>query len=135
MFEVALLFERGYLCSSAVAYVVARCSRTTIVDVLPYEASVESERRERDGSSAGSASVGGPRRVELCWLVLLFVLVCLLSPLLGEDVNWTEPLKGNRHAGGSHPSKRRGCSCGSAKVITFYGERDRGGGVTTEEPS
>ena len=67
------MFERGYLCSSAVAYVVARCSRTTIVDVLPYKASVESKRRERDGSSAGSASVGGLRRVELCWLVLLFV--------------------------------------------------------------
>ena len=86
MFEVALLFERGYLCSSAVAYVVARCSRTTIVDVLPYEASVESERRERDGSSAGSASVGGPRRVELEVGLFPVCAVCLLSPLLGEDV-------------------------------------------------
>ena len=75
MLKVALLFERGYLFVWS-TYVVAQYSRTTIVDVLPYEASVKSKRRERDGSSAGSASVGGPRRVELCWLVLL--LVCCL---------------------------------------------------------
>ena len=67
-------------------YVVARYSCTAIVDVLPYEASVESERRERDGSSAGSASVGGPRRVELKVGLVCCLTVCLLLPLLRKDV-------------------------------------------------
>ena len=45
------------------------------LDLLPYEASVESERRQRGGSSAGSAHRWEDRRgrrVELeVWLVLL----------------------------------------------------------------
>ena len=94
----------------------------------------QSKRRERDGSSAGSASVGGPRRVELCWLVCA---VCLLSSLLGEDVIWTEPLKGNRPAGGSQPFKEawlqlwqcEGCYCYWGNVIEVEEFYDR------EEPS
>ena len=45
--------------------------------LLPYEASVESERRERDGSSAGSASVGGPRVELKVGLFVLFLFCCL----------------------------------------------------------
>ena len=114
MFEVALLFERGYLCLSAVAYVVARYSRTTIVDVLPYKASVESERRERDGGSAGSTSEGGPRRVELYWLVLLFVCCLHFSARTSLD----RAAEGESPRRQSPPFVWRGCSCGSVKVVT-----------------
>ena len=74
MFEVALLLERGYLCSSAVAYVVARYSRTTIVNVLPYEVSVESEG-ERETAAAQVAHRRGST-VGFEFEVGLFV-VCL----------------------------------------------------------
>ena len=85
---MALLFERGYLCSSAVAYVVARCSRTTIVDVLPYEASVESERREerwqQRGQRVGGRTEEGRTRGLAC--AACFAVV-VLSSLLLEDVD------------------------------------------------
>ena len=74
MFEVALLFERGYLCLSAVAYVVAQYSRTTIVNVLPYEVSVESEG-ERETAAAQAAHRRGST-VGFEFEVGLFV-VCL----------------------------------------------------------
>ena len=133
MFEVALLFERGYLCLSAVAYVVARYSRTAIVNVLPYEMSVESERRERDGSSAGSASVGGPRRVELCWLVLLFVCCLHFSAKTSLD----RAAEGGLPRWRSPPFEeawlqlwqREGCYCYWGNVIEVEEFYDR------EEPS
>ena len=78
MFEVALLFERGYLCSSAVAYVVARCSRIMIVDVLPYKTSVESEG-ERETAAAQAAHRRGST-VGFEFEVGLFV-VCLFVSL------------------------------------------------------
>ena len=84
------------------------------VNVLPYEASVESERRQRGGSSAGSAHRwedrrgGSNSRFGLCCLCA----VVELTSRRGRPFE-TETLKGSRHAGDSHPSKRRGCGCGS----------------------
>ena len=77
----------------------------TTVNLLPYEASVESEGETAAYAAAQAACRRGLHVRVRGRLVCCFVL---LSSLLGE----IEPLKDGRHAGGRHPSWR-GCFCGS----------------------
>ena len=84
-------------------YVVARYSRTTIVDVLPYKASVESERREERWQQrmqrVGGMTEEGRVRVR-GWPVSCLCCLFVLSSLLGEDVHR------DRAAEGESPRRR-----------------------------
>ena len=116
MFEVALLFERGYL-SGRREYVRSGT-------IFSYRnrgcATVRSKRRKRKererwqqrGQRVGGRTEEGQTRGLACAACLLFVL----SSLLREDVNWTERLKGSRPVGDSHPSNR-----GVAAVVAVEG--------------
>ena len=61
------------------------------------------------------------------------LFVCLF-PLLGEDVNLDRAAEGESPRRQFPPFEEAWLRLWQLKVVTFYGERDRGGGVfTTEE--
>ena len=121
MFEVALLFERGYLCLSAVAYVVARYSQTAIVNVLTYEVSVEAkgerERRQQRRQCVGGRTEEGRTRGLACAACLLFVL----SSLLGEDVNLDRAAEGESPRRRFPPFEEAWLQLWQLKVVTSCG--------------
>ena len=120
MLEVALLFERGYLCLSAVAYVVARYSRTTIVNVLPCETCVESEGERETAAAQAARRRQRKQRVEEefeVWLVarsacLLFVCCLHFSARTSSD----------RAAEGESPRRRFPPFVGVDAVVTVTGD-------------